>query len=57
MSQRRLLLLDHERGALERETQKLQDNLALMREAAAREHGQLKEAVKKAERLNARGYY
>ncbi|KAK0663908.1 hypothetical protein QBC41DRAFT_329101 [Cercophora samala] len=57
MSQRRLLLLDHERGALERETQKLQDNLALMREAAAREHGQLKEAVRKAERLDARGYY
>ncbi|KAK0748364.1 hypothetical protein B0T21DRAFT_324011 [Apiosordaria backusii] len=57
MSQRRLLLLDHERGALERETQKLQDNLALMREAAAREHGELKEAVRRAERLDARGYY
>ncbi|KAK4195893.1 hypothetical protein QBC40DRAFT_343123 [Triangularia verruculosa] len=57
MSQRRLLLLDHERGALERETQKLQDNLALMREAAAREHGQLQKAVRKAEKLNARRYY
>ncbi|KAK4132802.1 hypothetical protein BT67DRAFT_435339 [Trichocladium antarcticum] len=35
MSQRRLLLRNHEHGALDRETQRLQVNLGLMREAAA----------------------
>ncbi|KAK4224776.1 hypothetical protein QBC38DRAFT_484601 [Podospora fimiseda] len=52
MSQRRLMLLDHERGALERETQKLQVNLGLMRESVARQHSELQEAISKAERLN-----
>ncbi|KAK4249483.1 hypothetical protein C7999DRAFT_39461 [Corynascus novoguineensis] len=35
MEQRRMMLLDHERGALEREARRLQVNLGLMREAAA----------------------
>ncbi|KAL2129710.1 hypothetical protein VTI74DRAFT_7409 [Chaetomium olivicolor] len=34
MSQRRMMLLDHERGALDREAQRLQLNLGRMREAA-----------------------
>ncbi|KAK4044371.1 hypothetical protein C8A01DRAFT_31426 [Parachaetomium inaequale] len=37
MSQRRMMLLDHEHGALERETQRLQVNLGRMREVAKRE--------------------
>ncbi|KAK3989889.1 hypothetical protein QBC44DRAFT_326275 [Cladorrhinum sp. PSN332] len=52
MSQRRLMLLDHERGALERETQKLQVNIGLMRETVARQHSELQEAISKADRLN-----
>ncbi|KAK4167114.1 hypothetical protein QBC43DRAFT_286032 [Cladorrhinum sp. PSN259] len=52
MSQRRLMLLDHERGALDRETQKLQVNIGLMRESVARQHSELQEAISKAERLN-----
>ncbi|KAK4156621.1 hypothetical protein C8A00DRAFT_30474 [Chaetomidium leptoderma] len=37
MSQRRMMLLNHEHGALEREAQRLQVNLGLMREAVARD--------------------
>lgn len=51
MSQRRLMLLDHERGALDRETQKLQVNIGLMREQVAKQHSELQEAISKAEKL------
>jgi hypothetical protein len=51
MSQRRLMLLDHERGALERETQRLQVNIGSMREAIARQQAGLEDAVARAERL------
>ncbi|GAB1310722.1 hypothetical protein MFIFM68171_00932 [Madurella fahalii] len=51
MSQRRLMLLDHERGALERETQRLQANIGLMRETIARQQAGLEDAVTRAERL------
>ncbi|KXX75690.1 hypothetical protein MMYC01_208301 [Madurella mycetomatis] len=51
MSQRRLMLLDHERGALERETQKLQVNIGLMRETIARQQAGLEDAVRRAEKL------
>jgi hypothetical protein len=36
MEQRRMMLLDHERGALEREAQRLQVNLGLMRQVVGR---------------------
>ncbi|KAK3393412.1 hypothetical protein B0H63DRAFT_458154 [Podospora didyma] len=52
MSQRRMLLIEHEKGLLEQETQKLQVNIEKMREAVAREHLELKEAVKRAARLS-----
>lgn len=51
MSQRRLMLLDHERGALERETQKLQANIGLMRETIARQQAGLEDAVRRVEKL------
>ncbi|KAK3300721.1 uncharacterized protein B0H64DRAFT_381615 [Chaetomium fimeti] len=50
MSQRRMMLLDHEQGALERETQRLQVNLSLMREAARREKAGLEEEEARAGR-------
>ncbi|KAL2161692.1 hypothetical protein VTH06DRAFT_8254 [Thermothelomyces fergusii] len=46
MEQRRMMLLGHERGALERETQRLQVNLGLMREAAALRQRELEEEEK-----------
>ncbi|KAK0734533.1 hypothetical protein B0T26DRAFT_75117 [Lasiosphaeria miniovina] len=55
MSQRRIMLIEHERGALERETQKLQVNIGRMREAVNREEANLRDAVLKAESL-ARSY-
>ncbi|KAK3382750.1 hypothetical protein B0T24DRAFT_602440 [Lasiosphaeria ovina] len=55
MSQRRIMLIEHERGALERETQKLQVNIGRMREAVSREEASLRDAVLKAESL-ARSY-
>lgn len=50
MRQRRMMLLDHEQGALERETQRLQVNLSLMREAAKREQAGLEEEEARAGR-------
>ncbi|KAH6650403.1 hypothetical protein F5144DRAFT_556086 [Chaetomium tenue] len=50
MSQRRMMLMDHEHGALERETQRLQVNLSLMREAARREQAEEEEQAAKAGR-------
>lgn len=50
MSQRRMMLQDHEHGALERETQRLQVNLGLMREAAKREQADLEEDEARARR-------
>jgi len=50
MSQRRMMLMDHEHGALERETQRLQVNLSLMREAAKREQAGLDEEEARAGR-------
>ncbi|EAQ92954.1 predicted protein [Chaetomium globosum CBS 148.51] len=50
MLQRRMMLMDHEHGALERETQRLQVNLSLMREAARREQAEEEEQVAKAGR-------
>lgn len=50
MSQRRSMLLDHERGALERETQRLQVNLGLMREAVKREREGWEEEGERGER-------
>ena len=51
MSQRRMKLLEHEHGALERETQQLQINMKLMRDAVAREQLDLENAVDRAEML------
>ncbi|KAK4183399.1 hypothetical protein QBC35DRAFT_418996 [Podospora australis] len=56
MSRRRELLLSS-RTELQKETQKLQANIGHLREAVAREHEQLKEAVRMAARLNEGGYY
>lgn len=52
MSQRRMKLLEHEHGALERETQKLQANIGQLREAITHETRQLEVALEKAERLS-----
>jgi len=52
MSQRRMKLLEHEHGALERETQKLQANIGQLREAITQETRQLEVALQKAERLS-----
>lgn len=56
MSRRRELLLSS-RTELQKETQKLQVNIGQLREAVAREHEQLKEAVRIATRLNEEGYF
>lgn len=48
MSQRRMMLLDHEQGALERETRKLQVNIGRMREAVARDKAEQEEAADRA---------
>ncbi|KAK0657041.1 hypothetical protein B0T16DRAFT_400779 [Cercophora newfieldiana] len=53
MSQRRMKLLEHEHGALERETQKLQANIGQLRDAITEETKQLEVALAKAERLSA----
>ncbi|KAK4454542.1 hypothetical protein QBC34DRAFT_391985 [Podospora aff. communis PSN243] len=53
MSQRRMKLLEHEHGALERETLKLQANIGQLREAITQETRQLELALEKAERLSA----
>lgn len=42
------MLLDHEQGALERETQRLQVNMGRMREAVAREQAEQDEAAHRA---------
>ncbi|KAK3362347.1 hypothetical protein B0T25DRAFT_4338 [Lasiosphaeria hispida] len=52
MSQRRIKLLEHEHGALERETQQLQVNIGIMRDAVMREHIGLEDAVSRAEKLS-----
>ncbi|KAK1757884.1 hypothetical protein QBC47DRAFT_459325 [Echria macrotheca] len=52
MSERRVMLLEHEGGALERETAKLQISVSAMREAVAREQRELERAVEMAERLS-----
>lgn len=52
MSQRRMKLLEHEHGALERETEQLQVNIRIMREAVEREHLGLEDAVSRAERMS-----
>ncbi|KAK0730975.1 hypothetical protein B0H67DRAFT_548815 [Lasiosphaeris hirsuta] len=52
MSQRRIKLLEHEHGALERETQQLQVNIGIMRDAVMREHMGLEDAVSRAEKLS-----
>jgi hypothetical protein len=44
------MLLDHERGALERETQRLQVNLGLMREAVKRDREGWEEEGERGER-------
>lgn len=56
MSRRRELLLSS-RTELQKETHKLQINIGQLREAVAREHEQLKEAVRIAARLNEEGLY
>jgi len=48
LSQRRMMLLDHEQGALERETQRLQVNMGRMREAVAREQAEQDAAAHRA---------
>jgi hypothetical protein len=45
-------LLEHEHGALERETQKLQANIGQLRDAITQETQQLRVALAKAERLS-----
>lgn len=55
MAQRRVQLLEHESGALERETELLQHNMRLMRETIASEQANLEEALRRAERLKRGG--
>ena len=54
MSQRRMMLQDHEHGALERETQRLQVNLGLMREAARRDQAEQQQQQQEEEAAKAR---
>lgn len=51
MSERRMKLLEHEGGALERETARLQISVSAMRDAVGREHAELWRAVEMAEKL------
>ncbi|KAK3329854.1 hypothetical protein B0H66DRAFT_39561 [Apodospora peruviana] len=57
MAQRRVKLLEHESGALERDTQQLQHNIELMRQVMARSQVGLEDAVRRAERLAASPTY
>jgi len=51
MAQRRVQLLQHDSRALERETQQLQQNIELMRQATSLEQAGLQDALRRAERL------
>jgi len=52
MSERRMRLIEHEGGALEREAVRMQQNIAAMRDAISREQNELERAVAMAERMS-----
>lgn len=52
MSERRMRLIEHEGGALERETARMQRNITAMREVISREQRELERAVAMAERMS-----